>query len=307
MRVKETRLSHIRQIKAANKNEVSGMKMKKRAISERSLLDRVLREQSAHTQNDVLAKSYQLKNRFKHIWTYPSRRRFDETLLGHLKRLNGAKVLDYGCGHGDLSLYILAQRGEVHGIDISSVYIQDAAQRCGTAGYDRSRFKFYVMDAHSMDFPANFFDIVVGLGILHHLDPDVALSEIHRVLKPGGRVLLQEPLADNPLLKLFRLFTPSARTVDERPFTGSDIKRLKNSPGWSSEMSFCGVLEAPAAVLTSLLMPGRPDNCVLRAADWVEQRMHRAGLLDSWNQYVLINLVKRPKTIDPQITQIDTD
>ena len=51
---------------------------------------------------------------------------------------------------------------------------------------------------------------------------------------------------------------------------------------------------APAAVLTSVLMPDSPDNFVLRAADWMEQRMHRAGLLDSWNQYVLINLVKRP-------------
>ena len=270
------------------------MKVKKLgALAGSSLQERVLREQSAHTENDILANSYQLKNRFKHIWTYPSRQRFDETLLGHLKRPNGAKVLDYGCGRGDLSLYILAQGGEVNGIDISSVYIQDAAQRCGEAGYDRSRFKFYVMDAHAMDFPANFFDIVVGLGILHHLDSDVALSEIHRVLKPGGRVLLQEPLADNPLLKLFRLLTPSAHTEDERPFTGSDIKMLKNSTEWNPEMCFCGVLEAPAAVLTSVLMPGRPDNFVLRAADWVEQRMHRAGLLDSWNQYVLINLVKR--------------
>jgi hypothetical protein len=96
------------------------------------------------------------------------------------------------------------------------------------------------------------------------------------------------------MLKLFRKLTPSARTVDERPFTGNDIKRLKNSTEWNPEMCFCGILEAPAAVLTSVLMPGRSDNCVLRAADWVEQRMHRAGLLDSWNQYVLINLVKRP-------------
>jgi 2-polyprenyl-3-methyl-5-hydroxy-6-metoxy-1,4-benzoquinol methylase len=77
------------------------------------LRQRVQREQHAHTDNDVLASSYRLKSRFNHIWTYPSRRRFDETLLGYLNRLNGAKVLDYGCGRGVMSLHILAQGGRL--------------------------------------------------------------------------------------------------------------------------------------------------------------------------------------------------
>ena len=222
------------------------------------------------------------------------RRRFDETLLAYLKRLTGFKVLDYGCGRGDMSFYMLGQGAEVHGIDISSVYIEDAGKRCDAAGYDKRRFQFHVMDAHAMNFPADVFDIVVGLGILHHLDADVALKEIHRVLKPGGRVLLQEPLAGNPLLKLFRKLTPSARTEDERPFTRNDIEKLKHSMAWKPEMCFCGLLEAPAAMMTSVLMPNSPNNFILRTADWAEWKFHRAGLLDSWNQYVLVNLVKRP-------------
>ena len=41
---------------------------------------------------------------------------------------------------------------------------------------------------------------------LHHLDKLEAINSIYRVLKPGGRLVFKEPLADNPLLKIFRYF-----------------------------------------------------------------------------------------------------
>lgn len=269
---------------------------KRKAPSDRlddKILGKVLREQVAHVRGDVLDNSYKLKNRFKHIWTYPSRVMFDQTLLIHLSGLNQKCVLDYGCGRGGMSLHVLAQGGEVYGIDISPVYIKDAITQCISAGYDYSRFHFSVMDAHQIDFPDSTFDIVVGMGILHHLDWPVALDEVHRVLKPGGRVLFQEPLADNPLLKIFRRFTTFARTVDERPFTKKDLKKIEESHKWESEMSFCGVLEAPAAMITSFIMPSYPNNIILKVVDKFEQMIHNAHVLDSWNQYVLINLIKR--------------
>jgi len=254
---------------------------------------RVKREKIAHKENDVLAESYRLKNKFSHIWCYPSRKRVEDTLIGHLKRINGEKVLDYGCGRGELSRYLLDQGANVHGIDITSMYIKEAKDHCNLGGYDTDKFRFYVMDAHEMDFPNNFFDLVVGLGILHHLELNVALLEIHRVLKPGGRVLLQEPLADNLLLKLFRRLTPSARTKDEKPLTGYDINLLKESEYWISDLRFCGLLEAPIAMITSIIAPKFPDNVLLRASDWVERKLQRAEILYSWNQYVLINMIKR--------------
>ena len=257
------------------------------------LSERVERERRAHTDDDVLARSYALKDRFAHIWTFPSRLRLFGLMDEYARDLRGKTVLDYGCGRGEASLkYLKAGADKVVGIDISSEYIAEALRTAEAAGFDSARFDFRAMDAHRLDFPDASFDLVIGYGILHHLDADVALAEIHRALKPGGRVLLQEPLADHPLLKLFRRLTPNARTEDEAPFSGAEIKRLTERPEWRTELAYCGILEAPVAMLTSVLMPDRPQNALLRLADRIERWLHRQGLWSNWNQYVLFNMRK---------------
>ena len=109
----------------------------------------------------------------------------------------------------------------------------------------------------------------------------------------GFRVLLQEPLADNPLLKLFRLLTPRARTQDERPFSKVDIKRLLHNKPWKTEVGYCGLFEAPVAMLTSILVPKHQDNFALRLVDEIERWAHEKAFLLAWNQYILFNMVKQ--------------
>ena len=112
------------------------------------------------------------------------------------------------------------------------------------------------------------------------------------MLRPGGRALFLEPLLDNPLLKVFRRLTPSARTDDERPLSASDLRRIAGSGRWRVESTYSGLVAAPVAVATSLLVPSRPDNALLRTADRAEQALARRGWLDAWHQYVLLNLVR---------------
>lgn len=85
---------------------------------------------------------------------------------------------------------------------------------------------YVLMDAHLLGFKDAAFDVVYGLSILHHLDYSVALPEIKRVLKDGGKILFREPLAMNPIAKLIRKLTPSLRTRDEKPLDQADIDKL---------------------------------------------------------------------------------
>ncbi len=133
----------------------------------------------------------------------------------------GKRVLEYGCGTGSHSKEIARRGGTVTGIDISQVGIDmatETAQKEGISGAD-----YLVMDCENMTFPDETFDLVIGEGILHHLNLERSYSEISRVLRPGGRAVFMEPLGHNVAMRLFRHFTPSMRTEDEHPLVKPDL------------------------------------------------------------------------------------
>ena len=173
-----------------------------------ALLERVRRERMAHTEDDILARSHQLKDRFPHIRTYPGLQRMLSQFQICAASSQGLQVLDIGCGKGERSLELAKLGARVQGVDISPAYVQTAREEASAAGYSDSQVHFSTMDAHRLEFPDETFDLVVGDGILHHLELDVSTAEIMRVLKVGGRALFREPLRDNPLLRLFRCLTP---------------------------------------------------------------------------------------------------
>jgi ubiquinone/menaquinone biosynthesis C-methylase UbiE len=98
------------------------------------------------------------------------------------------KVLDCGCGTGIYAKCF--PRKSYVGIDLSASYIERA--RSCYPGY-----RFQVMDAMSLGFEDGTFDAVIVSGVIHHLSgPESVglLSEVSRVLRPGGILLLWEDI-----------------------------------------------------------------------------------------------------------------
>jgi 2-polyprenyl-3-methyl-5-hydroxy-6-metoxy-1,4-benzoquinol methylase len=97
----------------------------------------------------------------------------------------GDTVLDYGCATGKVACELADHVQEVHGLDFSARMIAAARKKAAELKIENVDFR----QATIFDpvYPAESFDVVVALGILHLLkDPQKAIERIHALLKPGG-------------------------------------------------------------------------------------------------------------------------
>ena len=114
----------------------------------------------------------------------------------------GLRVLDFGCGPGTISVG-LAERispGELHGIDMEETQVE-LARAAASAG-DHSNMTFHVGNVNSLPFPDDYFDVAHCHAVLMHIpDSQAALTEVKRVLKPGGIIASREAIIDSSFLE----------------------------------------------------------------------------------------------------------
>lgn len=112
-----------------------------------------------------------------------------------LGSISGGKVLDVATGSGDFIdtlMKTLKNYDCFVGIDISKKDLESAKKR-----FKDQPVKLMEMNAESLEFDDNSFDTVCMAYSLHHLERvDKVLTEIHRVLKPGGNLIIQEEFCD---------------------------------------------------------------------------------------------------------------
>jgi len=143
-------------------------------------------------------------------------------LIKHILVNDGDKVLDVGCGSGDLidSINQLADMN-AYGIDISPQMITECKRKY-------QDIKFSVSNGETIDFDDNYFDVVVICCVLHHLNnPQNFFKEAHRILKPNGKLIVAEPNYP-PVIKQIADYVvlPLLRAGDNKLFTHRKLTKL---------------------------------------------------------------------------------
>jgi SAM-dependent methyltransferase len=137
------------------------------------------------------------------------------------------RVLDVGCGEGQLARRIASHGASVIGLDPTPSQTHEAHVRAGGPQYAQA-------GAEALPLRSNSFDAVLMCLVLEHLDPfEPAIDEIARVLEPGGRFVL---MLNHPLLQ-----TPGSGWIDDQileeqywrvgPYLEDDARLEEVAPG----------------------------------------------------------------------------
>lgn len=144
------------------------------------------------------------------------------------------KVLDVGCGIGFVSQ--LYPNFDITGIDISDGMLE------------KNPYVWKKAPAESIPFPDNHFDFVVCRSLLHHLDdPAIAMAEMVRVLKPGGKFVCWDPNAGMLASWFRKLFQKTDRFSHlHHSFTDKELFGLIEELGLGiTEKRYIGFLAYP--------------------------------------------------------------
>ena len=135
----------------------------------------------------------------------------------------GGRVLEIGCGPGQLSVRLAGRGLVVTGLDLDPGMIERGDANAERIGPGLERPTFVAGDVAALPFADASFDLIVSTLSMHHWsDPQAGLAEIARVLRPGSKALIWDFPRDRP-----HPFAPRHEQVAD-PFAGSDDQPLRN-------------------------------------------------------------------------------
>lgn len=144
--------------------------------------------------------------------------RFIHKTLGDVR---GKRILDLGCGLGEVSVYFATKGAKVTAVDLSLPMLHVVEKIAKRYGVPITTVQASVEE---LNFTKNDrFDIIYVGNLFHHVDIPKTLAHVKRLLKPQGTLICWEPVAYNPVINVYRKIATKVRSREERPFTTADI------------------------------------------------------------------------------------
>lgn len=117
----------------------------------------------------------------------------------------GKRVLDVGYGSGTSFLELADRFEEIHGLDLHD-YGPEIAGVFAREGISVALKRGSILDAH---YPEGYFDVILAMSVLEHLEPQEqprVMAQAHRLLRPGGVLVVGVPGVNLMMSVAFRLF-----------------------------------------------------------------------------------------------------
>lgn len=105
----------------------------------------------------------------------------------------GCTALEFGCNYGASGIVLARLGAQVTGVDVDAGNVRLAQANIAMHGADQAMTALHVSDTRTMPFGNGQFDLVIANSVLEYVAPeqlDDVMAEIHRVLKPGGGMLV---------------------------------------------------------------------------------------------------------------------
>jgi SAM-dependent methyltransferase len=135
-----------------------------------------------------------------------------EAFVARLNLPQGARALDIACGSGNLAIPLARGGADVTGVDIATNLLEQARAR---AAVESLTARFDEGDAEALPYEDGSFDVVVSMfGAMFAPRPELVVSQMARVLRPGGRLAMANW---NPASFTGEMFLTSARHVPPPP------------------------------------------------------------------------------------------
>jgi ubiquinone/menaquinone biosynthesis C-methylase UbiE/LmbE family N-acetylglucosaminyl deacetylase len=230
----------------------------------------------------------------------------------------GARILELGCGAGEFSANLIRRGFIVIGTDISEKMLELARKNCADIGLEGNAV-FQLGDVEQLDLPDDSFDVVIAIGQIEHVSWDRwALQEIHRVLKPGGYLIMTAPnrvgLSDNShsdhliwnvkqlagsVLRISRLPPPPLESRGKNFYRSTSLKRML------SRLDFA-IIDSMSHGFGPLVLLGRSDRVSIKIDEVLNRYREKRIIpfLSEMGSEIIVLCQKQDKCADISRRQI---